>query len=79
MMATLQLQDEKWVEKIHELAARQGITVDDVLERMIDQYEQRLEAFEALSGAFDDDVTDMSVTVRETMNDYYKRKYESVD
>ena len=37
------------------------------------------EVLAAIDGMFDDDVTDLSSTVRETMSAYYQKKYDNSD
>ena len=37
------------------------------------------DSFDAIIGIFDDDITDLSTTVRETMNTYYAGKYDRPD
>ena len=37
------------------------------------------EALASMDGMFDDDITDLSTTVRKTMSTYYKKKYGDSD
>lgn len=62
------------------IAEREQRPVDDVLRSMVESYEphptaEQNAALEAMLGMFDDDVTDLSTTVRETMKEYYQQKY----
>lgn len=75
-MINLLIPDEL-AEEIINLAQREAISVTDVLTRMVRQYtppkpvdEAQVEALEAMIGMFDDDVADMSTTVRETMENF---------
>ena len=77
-MATLII-DEELAQKLQRLAEREQRPVEEVLRTMVDRYEpkptpEQNAALEALIGMFDDDVTDLSTTVRETMRDYFKNK-----
>ena len=45
---------------------------------LLDKYRQRAaetDPLEAFIGFFDDDITDMSTTVRETLDNYYRKRY----
>jgi predicted transcriptional regulator len=82
-MATLII-DEELAKKLQLLAEREQRPVEDVLRSMLDRYEpkptpEQNAALEALIGMFDDDVTDLSTTVRETMKEYYQKKYGDSD
>lgn len=62
---------DKLAQRIEALAEREGLTPETLLETLLDEYEahQRQEgSIEDFIGAFDDDVTDLSVTVRETLH-----------
>lgn len=83
-MATLII-DEELAKKLQLLAERERRPVEDVLRTMVDNYEplpveertpteEQNAALEALLGMFDDDITDLSTTVRETMREYFKNK-----
>ncbi len=62
-------------ERLQEIARREGRPVEAVLASLLELYAARSEALTALDGAFDDDVTDLSTTVHETMSGYYEKKY----
>jgi hypothetical protein len=62
-------------ERLQEIARRENRPVEAVLASLLDLYAAQSGALEALDGAFDDDVTDLSTTVRETMSGYYEKKY----
>jgi len=71
------------VKRVAELAEREGRTPEEMLQTLIDAYEHshavvqqhERDPIEDFIGAFDDDVTDLSVTVRETL----RRKFASDD
>ena len=68
----------KLTERIEAIAKREGRTPDDLLASLLDTYESHQVATSSVDqfiGAFDDDVTDMSVTVRETL----RKKFEKPD
>jgi hypothetical protein len=69
-------------EQLEAITMRENRPVEDVVASMIEQYEPHAPsqeesdaAFEALVGIYDDDITDMSTTVRETLNRYFQDKY----
>jgi hypothetical protein len=77
---------EKVARAIEEVAKRENRPVDDVagdvledhfLPQTSDESQEQAEdvnPLDAILGMFDDDVTDMSTTVKETMREYYKNK-----
>lgn len=74
--------DEALAEQIKATARAQNVSVDDFLRQLLQAYiasglasAQSEEAFAAMDGMFDDEVTDLSVTVRETMEAYYREKF----
>jgi hypothetical protein len=57
-------------ERLKNIARREGRTPEAVLQTLLDEYEQRQpddDSIEAFIGAFEDDVPDLSVTVRQTL------------
>jgi hypothetical protein len=73
-------------ERLHAIAQREQRQIEEVLSDLVAQYEarsaeslSRTEALAAMKGMFDDEVTDLSSTVRETMSDYYRNKYGRSD
>jgi predicted transcriptional regulator len=84
-MATITLDDDL-AQQLEALAQRENRPVSEVVRDMIRHYEAKhsnvapaseeayQDAVDALIGAFDDDVTDMSVTVRETMATLHGKK-----
>jgi hypothetical protein len=86
-MTTLIIEDEL-AAKLTEIAADEKRPVTAVLRSLLELYSAlpkdsglsnpsltANEALEAMDGMFDDDVTDLSTTVRETMSAYYQKKY----
>jgi len=65
---------EALTQRIEAIAKREGRTPQEVLQSLLDAYEQQ-DPLEDFIGAFDDDVTDLSVTVRDTL----KRKFAHTD
>ncbi|MBI1257298.1 MAG: hypothetical protein GC204_07495 [Chloroflexi bacterium] len=80
-MADLMIDDEL-LQRLQDIAKEENRPVNEVLRSMVEQYPEKpfaavsAEALLAMDGMFDDDVTDMSVTIRETMKDYYRKKYD---
>jgi hypothetical protein len=59
-----------WVERIEAIARREGRTVEEVLNSLLEDYEPQqnvADSIEDFIGVFDDDVTDLSVSVRQTL------------
>jgi hypothetical protein len=76
--------DEELAKKLRLLAEREQRPVEDVLRTMVDRYEpkptpEQNAALEAMAGMLDEDITDLSTTVRETMKEYYQKKYGDSD
>ncbi len=79
-------------EQLEAIAERENSSVERLLCSLVEFYmthhtqpteaterPTREEALEAFIGMFDDNITDMSTTVRETMEAYYRNKYASPD
>lgn len=88
-MTTLIIEDELAIQ-LSKIARSEQRSVEDVLRSALDLYsslpqDEKLksktskEALLAMDGMFDDDITDLSTTVRETMAAYYKKKYGDSD
>ena len=84
-MMNIALPDEL-AKRLEEIAQRENRPVENVVASMIEQYASLTTsqkssdtAFEALFGIYDDDITDISSTVRETLQKYYQEKYGSSD
>ncbi len=61
---------EPLTQRIEEIAKREGRSVANVLQSMLELYEQQEsehDPIEDFIGAFHDDVTDMSTTVKQTL------------
>ena len=88
-MTTLIIEDEL-ATQLSKIAKNEQRSVEEVLRSALDLYSsipqhEKLksktskEALLAMDGMFDDDITDLSTTVRETMAAYYKKKYGDTD
>lgn len=76
-------------QQLEDLAERERRTVTDLLRTMIEVYETRPntaegeavqdDPLENFIGAFHDDVTDLSTTVRDTMDAFYREKHDRPD
>ncbi len=71
-MTKLIIQDDL-AERLRELARRENRQVEDVLSDLLELYDKSLDALEAMDGAFEDEVTDLSTTVRESMDEHYRK------
>ena len=76
-MSTLILPDDL-AERLHALARRENRPVEDVLSALLDIYTAS-DPLAAMDGMFDDAITDLSTTVRETMHRYYQDKHGRSD
>jgi hypothetical protein len=70
-------------EQLRSIAQREHRQVEEVLADLLKQYESqalsdttqsKADALTAMAGMFDDDVTDLSTAVNETMDAYYHKK-----
>jgi len=77
---------EDVLERLQQLSEQEHRSVDSLLREMLQYYmnyaptlrpptKEQNEALLAMRGMLDIEDTDLSVTVRETMKEYYKRKY----
>jgi len=68
-------------EDLRRISDQEKRPIEDVLRSMIDLYKTASDATDShdplddFIGAFDDDVPDISSTVRETLEGYYRKKY----
>lgn len=76
-MVTIQIHDELLAKRLQELAARENRPLDAVLQTLLDQYLSRGAALEEMNGMFNDDISDLSTSVRETLDSYYRKRNES--
>lgn len=67
--------EEHLAERLQDVAARENRPVEELLASLLDIYTAQSDALAAMDGAFDDDVGDLSATVRETVGSYYKKQY----
>lgn len=84
-MITVILPDDV-AHQIEEVAKIEKRPIEVVLASMVKQYtpqpysqEESDAAFESIFGIYDDDVTDMSTTVRETLQKHFQEKYDNSD
>ena len=66
---------ERLTERLKAIAEREGRTPEAVLEDLLNAYER--DPIEDFIGAFDDDVRDLSVTVRETLRQKFAEPDDS--
>ena len=78
-------------ERLQAIAAQEHRSVDAVLQELLANYRSPVEKeairlpdtktdpFDAMCGMFDDPVTDLSETVRETMEEFYRKRYGTDD
>lgn len=59
---TIQISDDALVKQLQAIATRENRSVEAVLQTLVDQYVDRMEAFIAMEGMFDDDITDLSTS-----------------
>jgi hypothetical protein len=79
----------KLAERLRAIAEREQREVEEVLADLVAQYESqsethatdedRAKALAEMAGMFDVDITDLSTTVNETMEAYYRNKYGRSD
>jgi hypothetical protein len=84
-MINIPLPDEI-ARQIEALAKLENRPVEAVIASMMQQYtpqphsqEEADAAFQSIFGIYDDDITDMSTTVRETLQKHFQEKYGDSD
>jgi hypothetical protein len=83
-MATNVTLPDELARRLEEIARRENRPLAEVIASMVEQYavppaEEMDDFVDPIIGIFDDDVTDLSTTVRETMDDYWRKKYGGTD
>lgn len=83
-MVSITLPDEL-ARRLAEVARRENRPVETVALEILEQHVPSQDEVEQgpdwglILGVFDDDITDMSTTVKETLRNYYKDKYGRPD
>lgn len=84
-MTNLAIPDDL-AEKIQEIAEQENLSIAEFLAGLIKDYsvqsqeqQRRNEALLTSVGMFDDDITDLSSTVRETMDEFWRKRYADSD
>ncbi len=84
-MINIALPDEL-AKRLEEIAQREKLPVADLIASWIEQEETDTAIEDAdddpitsIIGIYDDDITDLSTTVRETLQKYYQEKYGNSD
>ena len=89
-MTELIIPDEL-AQRLQNIARRENRPLEAVLESLLEQYEPLREniitkadqdsanPLTAMDGMFEDEITDLSTTVRETMAKFYKARYGRTD
>jgi metal-responsive CopG/Arc/MetJ family transcriptional regulator len=85
-MLTVQLPDHL-AKRLEEMAERENRSVNELVTALVEEYiapdtatsDESVDPFDAIDGILDYDITDMSMTVKETMRDYFRKKYGGID
>ncbi len=82
-MVTITLPDEL-VHRLEEISRHENRSLAEIVATMTEQYRPaetpgETPDWDMILGVYEDDVTDMSTTVRETMKKYYQEKYGDSD
>jgi len=89
-MVTIQIPD-KLAQKLEKVAQRENRSLEEIAASVLQDFvsaekddetqspSEGITALDALMGMFDDDVTDMSSNVKETLREYYRNKYGRPD
>jgi len=80
-MTQIIIQDEL-AERLQAIARRENRPVEAVLESLLGHYQDEtalVDPLAAMDGMFDDDITDLSTTVRETMQSFYQARHDRID
>lgn len=67
--------EEGLAERLKDVARQENRPVEEVLASLLDLYAAQSDSLDAMDGMFEDDVSDLSATVRDTLDTYYKREY----
>ena len=78
-MVVIQIHDEKLAQQLQDIATKEKRPIEAVLQTLLDHYHIRTVALDNMRGIFDDDVPDLSTSVRETMTTYYQKRDERPD
>ncbi|GIK66877.1 MAG: hypothetical protein BroJett018_46710 [Chloroflexota bacterium] len=83
-MTNLAIPDDL-AEKIQAIAQHENLSIAEFLAGLIKNYsvlsqeqQRRNEALLASVGMFDDDITDLSSTVRETMDEFWRKRHTDI-
>lgn len=83
-MTTLKFPDDL-AKRLEDFARRENRSVADVVASWLDEHApedtepKKAPNWDLILGVYDDDVTDMSTTVRETLQKYFQEKYGDPD
>ena len=72
-------------QQLEEIARNEKRPLAEVIEDMVQHYiptspsDEKAPDWESIIGIYDDDVTDMSTSVRETLQAYFQKKYANPD
>ncbi len=84
-MVNITIPDEL-AEQLETVARLENRPVVEVIETMLEQYEPKIQPeagethpLDAFIGIYDDDITDMSTSVRQTIKEHFQRKNERTD
>ncbi|MBZ0318398.1 MAG: hypothetical protein K8L91_18445 [Anaerolineae bacterium] len=85
MMVELVIQKEL-AERLQAIAQRENRPLEAVLQSLLELYEslpnqpnELIDPFDTFVDSLDTDLTDLSTTVRETMTEYYRKKFGNPD
>ncbi len=84
-MINIALPDEL-ARQLEEVSRRENRPVAEIIKALLTDYESKLQPeqgdwhpLDAFIGIYDDDITDMSISVRQTIRDHFQRKNERTD
>ena len=68
--------EDELAERLQEIAQHENRPVQEVLVSLLELYTARAAALDEMDGMFDDDVSDLSTTVRATLNVFFKGEHD---
>jgi metal-responsive CopG/Arc/MetJ family transcriptional regulator len=85
-MLTVQLPDHL-AKRLQEIAERENRSINELVTSLVEEsiapdtstIDESVDPFDAIDGILDYDITDMSTTVKETMREYFRKKYGGID
>lgn len=70
---------EDLAERLQRIAQQENRPVEEILETLLDLYLRQSDALAQMDGMFEDEATNLSTSVRETMRNFYQQQNDRAD